>query len=69
MSPSFSTVDAMKINVKPLTSRLYKAWLRSRLDTHSRSLQMIAAQRENDFHAERILHREVSEMRSKLQSL
>ncbi|MEO7577968.1 MAG: hypothetical protein ABIT83_10175 [Massilia sp.] len=59
----------MKINVKPLTSRLYKAWLMSRLDTHSRSLQMIAAQRENDFHAERILHREVSEMRSKLQSL
>jgi hypothetical protein len=59
----------MKINVKPLTSRLYKAWLQSRLDTHSRSLQTIAAQRANDFHAERILHREVSEMRSKLQSL
>ncbi|MES2126867.1 MAG: hypothetical protein V4463_06310 [Pseudomonadota bacterium] len=59
----------MKFSVKPLTSRLYKAWLRSRLDTCSRSLQTIAAQRENDFHAERILHREMSEMRSRLQSL
>ncbi|MES2296504.1 MAG: hypothetical protein V4582_05650 [Pseudomonadota bacterium] len=59
----------MKISVKPITSRLYKAWLRSRLDGCSRDLQSIAAQRENDFHAERILHREMSKMRSKLQSL
>lgn len=59
----------MKTVIKPLTSRLYKAWLRSRLDVCSRSLQTIAAQRENDFHAERILHREMSAMRSKLQSL
>lgn len=59
----------MKLSVKPLTSRLHKAWLRSRLDRHSRSLQAIATQRDNDFHAERILHREVSAMRSKLQSL
>jgi hypothetical protein len=59
----------MKIKLKPLTARLHKAWLRSRLDMHARSLQTIAAQRENDFHAERILHREVSAMRSKLQSL
>lgn len=34
-----------------------------------RDLQGIAAQRENDLHAERILHREVIETRSKLQSL
>ena len=59
----------MKISVKPITARLYKAWLRSRLDVCTRDLQAIAAQRENDFHAERILHREMSEMRSKLQRL
>ncbi|MFZ3287361.1 MAG: hypothetical protein WA191_11005 [Telluria sp.] len=59
----------MKITLKPITAPLYKVWLRSRLDVCSRSLQTIAAQRENDFHAERILHREMSAMRSKLQSL
>ena len=59
----------MKLTFKPLTARLHKAWLRSRLDMHARSLHTIAVQRENDFQAERILHREVSAMRSKLQSL
>ena len=59
----------MKPLFQPITSRLYKAWLRSRLDNYSRSLQAIAAQRENDFHAERMLHRAVSETRSKWQSL
>ena len=59
----------MKISVKPVTNRLYKAWLRARLDTYTRNLQVIAAQRENDFHAERMLHRAVSATRSKLQSL
>jgi hypothetical protein len=59
----------MKTKSNSLSTRLYKAWLRSRIDVHSRSLQHIALQRENDFHAERILHREVSMMRSKLQSL
>lgn len=59
----------MKIFIKPIAAKLYKAWLRSRLDVCTRDLQTIAAQRENDFHAERILHREMSEMRSKLQSL
>ena len=59
----------MKPTLKPLFLRLHKAWLRSRLDMHARSLHTIAAQRENDVHAERILHREMSEMRSKLQSL
>lgn len=63
----------MKLSVKPATAwlfkGLYKAWLRSRLDTYARHLQAIAAQRENDFHAERLLHRAVSATRSKLQSL
>ena len=40
-----------------------------RNDNYTRSLHAIAAQRENDFHAERILHRAVSTTRSKLQSL
>ena len=61
--------DTMTFILKPITKRLYKAWLRSRLDNYTRSLHAIAAQRENDFHAERILHREVSATRSKLQSL
>jgi hypothetical protein len=65
----FAQGDTMKPSLKPITSRLYKAWLRSRLDNYTRSLQAIAAQRENDFHAERILHRAVSNTRSKLQSL
>jgi hypothetical protein len=59
----------MKPNVKPITSRLYKAWLRIRLDSYMRHLAAIAAQRENDFYAERMLHRAVSATRSKLQSL
>jgi hypothetical protein len=59
----------MKLSTKTISSRLYKAWLRVRLDNYTRNLQAIAAQRENDFHAERILHRAVSATRSKLQSL
>jgi len=55
--------------LKPIATRLYRAWLRSRLDNYTRSLHAIAAQRENDFQAERILHRAVSATRSKLQSL
>ncbi|WP_295991267.1 hypothetical protein [Rugamonas sp.] len=57
------------IKRRPLATTLYKAYLRSRLDRCTRELQVIAAQRENDIHAERILHREVSEVRSKLLSL
>jgi hypothetical protein len=53
----------------PIARWLYRAWLRSRIDTYTRSLHTIAAQRENDFHAERILHRAISATRSKLQSL
>lgn len=53
----------------PLATTLYKAYLQSRLDRYTRELQVIAAQRENDFHAERILHREVIAVRSKLHSL
>ena len=58
----------MKMKAQPITA-LYKAWLRSRLGVCDRDLQSIAAQRENDFHAERMLQRRMSEMRSKLQSL
>ncbi|HAV37624.1 MAG TPA: hypothetical protein DCX52_14935 [Massilia sp.] len=59
----------MKLSLKPIRTRLYKAWLRSRLDHYTRSLHAIAAQRENDFHAERMLHRAVSRTKAKLQSL
>jgi hypothetical protein len=52
-----------------LIRRLYRVWLQSRIDTYTRNLHAIAAQRENDFHAERILHRAISATCSKLQSL
>jgi hypothetical protein len=52
-----------------ITRWVYRAWLRNRIDTYTRSLHVIAAQRENDFHAERILHRAISTTRSKRQSL
>jgi len=55
------------------TGRVRRAWLRFwlryRLDAYTRSLHTIAAQRENDFHAERLLHRAISATRSRLQSL
>jgi hypothetical protein len=59
----------MRLSFKPLTARLHKAWLRARLDAYARNLHVIAAQRENDFHAERMLHRAMSATRAKLQSL
>jgi hypothetical protein len=63
----------MKLSVKPIVTPIkrmvYRAWLRSRLENYTRSLHAIAAQRENDFYAERILHRAISTTRSKLQSL
>jgi hypothetical protein len=46
-----------------------RAWLRYRIDSYTRCLHTIAAQRENDFHAERMLHRAISATRSRLQSL
>jgi hypothetical protein len=46
-----------------------RAWLRYRLDSYTRCLHTIAAQRENDFQAERHLHRAISATRSRLQSL
>jgi hypothetical protein len=57
------------IKLPPVIITLYKAWLRSRLDRYKRALEVIAAQRENDFHAERVLHKQVVTVRSKLQSL
>jgi hypothetical protein len=59
----------MRLLFQAITRIIYRAWLRSRLDNYTRSLHIIAAQRENDFHAERILHRAISATRSKLQSL
>ncbi len=59
----------MKITFEPIGARLRRAWLRYRLDNYSRCLRAIAAQRENDFHAERMLHRAVSATRSRLQAL
>lgn len=47
----------------------YRTWLHSRIDNYTRSLHAIEAQRENDFQAERMLHRAISTTRSKLQSL
>jgi hypothetical protein len=46
-----------------------RVWLHYRLDAYARNLHAIAAQRENDFHAERLLHRAISTTRSRLQSL
>lgn len=59
----------MKTIFKPIKTVIYRAWLRSRIDNYTRSLHIIAAQRENDFYAERMLHRAISATRSKLQSL
>lgn len=58
-----------KILTQPIVTLVYRAYLRSRLARYTRDLQIIAAQRENDFQAERILHREVVAVRSKLHSL
>jgi len=56
-----------------IAERVYRsclrAWLHYRLKACTRCLYTIAAQRENDFHAERLLHREISTTRSRLQSL
>jgi hypothetical protein len=68
MWPSDEETD-MKLLFTPIKRMVYRAWLRSRLENYTRSLHAIAAQRENDFHAERILHRAISTTRSKLQSL
>lgn len=57
------------IKLPPLSTMVYRAWLRARLQRCTRDLDAIAAQRENDFQAERLLHREVIVVRSKLQSL
>ncbi len=59
----------MKPSLHAALTPLYKAWLRMRLHGYQCGLHAIAAQRENDFHAERLLHRAVSATRAKLQSL
>ena len=57
------------MDMKMITRLFYRVWLRSRIDTDTRSLHAIAVQREHDFHADLILHRAISTTRSKLQSL
>ena len=57
------------IKLPPFVVTLYKAWLRARLEAYTRALDVIAAQRENDFQAERMLHKQVVVVRSKLHSL
>jgi hypothetical protein len=57
------------IKPPPVVIKLYKAWLRARLDRYARELDVIAAQRENDFQVERVLHKQVVTLRSKLHSL
>lgn len=63
----------MNFSVKPISACLgrawMRAWLRYRLNSYTRCLHTIAAQRENDFQAERFLHRAISATRSRLQSL
>lgn len=59
----------MVVDIKTILFGLHRTWLRARLDACARSLQSIEAQRANDFHAERVLHRKMSEMRSKLRAL
>jgi len=54
---------------RPWLRVFLRLWLRYRLDACQRSLHAMTAQRENDFHAERLLHRDISAMRSRLQSL
>jgi hypothetical protein len=50
-------------------ARLRTAWLRLRIDAYSRQLHSIWAQRENDFEAERLLHRQLCAARRKLRRL
>lgn len=59
----------MKIFIKIISQQIYELYLRSRMHAHARDLQEIAWQRENDFHAERILHREIVEIQAKLHSM
>ena len=46
-----------------------KAYLRSRFNRPARDRRMVEAQRKNEGHAARILHRGVIQMRSRLQAL
>jgi len=63
----------MNFSTKPIGVSLgrtwMRTWLRYRLNSYTRCLHTISAQRENDFHAERHLHRAISATRSRLQSL
>jgi predicted hotdog family 3-hydroxylacyl-ACP dehydratase len=69
MTADANLQESVMIKLPPLAIVVYKAYLRSRLERYTRALEVIAAQRENDFHAERVLHKEVVVTRSKLHSL
>jgi hypothetical protein len=74
MNFSVKRIPAGPISTRPaaigwLRRAWMRAWLRYRLKGYTRCLHTIAAQRENDFHAERLLHRAISATRSRLQSL
>ncbi len=64
-----SLPETVMSKLPPLAVIVYKAYLRSRLQRCTRALEVIAAQRENDFYAEQMLTREARVVRSKLQSL
>lgn len=55
--------------IYPIVLRFRTVWLRFRIDAYSRQLQHIWAQRENDYEAERLLHRELCAARTKLRAL
>lgn len=59
----------MTITLHSLVLRARTAWLRIQVDAYSRQLHSIGVQRENDFQAERILHRNISAARTELRDL
>lgn len=59
----------MAFNSHPLLLRIRTAYLRFPMDASSRRLSSIAAQRANDFEAERVLHRHLCGVRAMLHQL
>jgi hypothetical protein len=59
----------MAIFFTSLVVRSRSAWLRFKLDARLREVYSIVAQRENDFVAERELHREIAVLRAQIRLL
>lgn len=59
----------MSIIFASLIVRSRSAWLRIKLDARVRQVYSIIAQRENDFDAERELHREIAVLRAQMRLL